>query len=346
MGGYSAIPVRWIVGELIGIDNPKYDQFFPVWNRQPIVDPTNPCNSGTIKNYVATLAKTGKQLQEWDQEAIGLYYTNRERKSTDFEAYTFFNKSFGDIRKPTYYQYLPDRHYVLFGGRVVHRLKKMEGLSVTGEFAYENGIENSMKAGVPNFDISAWGGFAYAKQRIKAKFNPYVSVGFYALSGQDPNSRTVGNFDPLFERSTNLSLTSDAPAWSEFYICSEGYEEGLYYWTNLKMEQAEAGFTPWTWLTIIGGYAHLDGMNPYAVNPYRAEGSVSPAAPTAGMFGNGLGRGQLAKARLVYKITPSVQGYINLEKFMPGDFYQPQNSGYWFRAEIVYRYKGFVALVK
>jgi hypothetical protein len=115
--------------EVIGIDNPMYDEFFPVWNKQPIVDPTNPCNGGTVKNYVANLAETGKQLQEWSQEAIGLYYTNRDLTNSDFEAYTFFNKSFGDLRKPTYYLYLPDRRYGIFGGRAVHRLQRVKGLA-------------------------------------------------------------------------------------------------------------------------------------------------------------------------------------------------------------------------
>lgn len=282
--------------ELIGIDNPKYDEFFPVWNKQPIVDPTNPANNGTIKNYVPALAQTGKQLQEWDQEAVGVYYTNREWKSTDVEVYTFFNKSYGDLRKATYYLYLPDRHYGLIGGRVVHRLKQVSGLSVTGEFAYESGTEDSMKAGVPNFDMRAWGGFGYAKKRFAVKFNPYVTAGFWALSGQDPNSRTVGNFDPLFERSTNMTVSGgDAPSWSEFYVYSQGCEEGNYYWTNLKMAQVESGFTPVKRFTLVGGYAHLDAMEPFAVNPYHATGSVSPATPTAGVFGSGLGRGQLAQ---------------------------------------------------
>jgi hypothetical protein len=204
--------------EVIGIDNPKYDEFFPVWNKAPVVDASNPSNSGTIKNYVASLAQTGKQLQEWDQTAIGVYYTNRELKNTDIDAYTFFNKSYGDIRKQTYYTYLPDRHYTLFGGRAVRRVKQVSGLSVTGEFAYEAGTEGSMKAGVPNFGIRAWGGYGYAKKKFNVKMNPYVTAGFWALSGQDPKSRTVGNYDPLFERSTNMSLTGDAPSWSEFYV--------------------------------------------------------------------------------------------------------------------------------
>src|SRR6516164_8706871 len=37
--------------------------------------------------------------------------------------------------------------------------------SVTGEFAYEAGTEDSMSA-MPNFDLRAWGGFGYAKQRF------------------------------------------------------------------------------------------------------------------------------------------------------------------------------------
>jgi len=349
--GYdNAVDLTYRMGnskfELIGIYNPKYDEFFPVWNKAPIVDPTNPANAGPVKNYNPALVETGKQLQEWDQAAVGVYYTNREHKSTDFDLYTFFNKSYNDIRKQTWYMYLPDRHYTLFGGRMVHRLKQVPGLSLAGEFAYETGTENSMAVGIPNFDIRAWGGYGYAKKTFKVRFNPYVTAGFWALSGQDPKSRTVGNFDPLFQRAANTQLSGDAPSWSEFYIFSLGYEEGAYYWTNLKMAQAEAGFTPIKQLTVVGGYAHLDSMQPFAVNPYHAVGSVHPATPAAGVFGTGLGRGQLAKTKLIYRINPAVSGYISLEKFLPGDFYTPQNNGYWFRSEITYRFKTLVPFHK
>jgi len=332
--------------ELIGIDNPKYDEFFPVWNKLSITDSANPYNVGPVKSYIPALAENGKQLQEWDQTAVGAYYTNRELKNTDIDAYTFFNKSYGDIRKQSFYMYLPDRAYTLFGGRAVQRVKQIPGLSVTGEAAYEAGTEDSRKAGVPNFDIRAWGGYGYAKQKFSVKTKPYVTAGFWALSGQNPNSRTVGNFDPLFQRSSNTSLTGDAPSWSEFYIFSQGYEEGSYYWTNLKMAQVESGFTPVKQLTFVGGYAHLDAMQPFAVNPYHAVGSVEPAKAAAGVFGDGLGRGQLAKVRMIYRITSSVQGYVNLEKFLPGDFYVPQHSSYWFRSEITYRFNRFAPFPK
>jgi len=59
-------------------------------------------------------------------------------------------------------------------------------------------------------------------------------------------------------------------------------------------------------------------------------------------FGAGLGRGQLLDGRVVYSINRNVQGYFNMEKFMPGDFYKIQNNGYWYRFDITYRYKGFV----
>ncbi|HXM63196.1 MAG TPA: hypothetical protein VN950_20215 [Terriglobales bacterium] len=332
--------------ELIGIDNPKYDEFFPVWNKLPMTDASNPYNVGSVKGFIPALAENGKQLQEWDQTAVGAYYTNRELKNTDIDAYTFYNKSYGDIRKSTTYMYLPDRDYTLFGGRAVQRVKQIPGLSLTGEGAYEAGTEDSAKGGVANFDIRAWGAYGYAKQKINVKTKPYVTAGYWALSGQNPNSRTVGNFDPLFQRSTNMSLTGDAPSWSEFYVYSEAYEEGSYYWTNLKMAQVESGFTPVKQLTFVGGYASLDSMQPFAVNPYHAVGSVAPAKATAGIFGTGTDRGQLAKVKLVYRITPSVGGYVNLEKFLPGDFYVQQHSGYWFRTEINYTFNRFAPFPK
>ncbi len=268
--------------ELIGVYNPKYDEFFPVVNATPIVDLTNPANSGTVKYAIPSQAQVGRQLQEWDQTAIGIYYTNRERKNTDVDIYGFFNKYYADIRRPSYFMYLPDRHFFLLGGRVFQRMKRLPGVSVTAEFAYELGTEDSMNPAFANFDLRAFGGFAYAKKSFDAKCKPYVIAGFWVLSGQNPNSRTVGNFSPIFERSFNTSLSENAPSWSEFYTSSYNYEQGIYDWTNLKMAQVEAGFTPMKQLTLVGGYAHVDSMYPFAVNPYHAPGSVSPSAPPTG----------------------------------------------------------------
>jgi hypothetical protein len=274
------------------------------------------------------------------------HWTNRQLQSTDIEAYSFFVKSYGDIRKKTNYLYMPDRHYALTGGRIVQRVPQISGLSLTAEFAFQDGTQDSMSAVVPNFDLRAWGGFGYAKKSFQVRFNPYVTAGFWALSGQDPNSRTVGNFEPTFERTFNTTLSGDAPSWSEFYAYASTAEEGTYFWTNLKMAQLEAGFTPWKRFTFVGGYAHMDSMQPFAVNPYHAVGSVNPALPAAGLFGTGVQRGELAKGRMVYRLTPAVQGYIDLEKFFPGDFYIPQSNGYWFRMEINYKFNGFVAFHK
>ncbi|HKT47151.1 MAG TPA: hypothetical protein VJP87_06460 [Candidatus Acidoferrales bacterium] len=331
--------------ELIGVDNPAYDEFFPTVNKTPIADAANPANSGAIKNAIPASAQAGKQLQEWNQTALGIYYTNREFRNTDLDAYGFFDKDYGDIRKPTSYLYQPDRRYFLFGGRIVQRVKSLPGVTVTAEFAYEAGAENSMSA-APNFDLRAWGGFAYLRKSFRVKFSPYIIGGYWALSGQKANSRTDTEFEPMLERTFNTSLNTDAPSWSEFYAFSYGYEIGTYYWTNLKMPQVEGGFSPAKRATIVVGYADMNAMQPFAVNPFHAAGSVQPAVAPAGVFGSGLNRGQLVKTKVIYKLTPNVQGYLSGEKFFPGDFYVPQRPGLWFRADITYKFKGFVPFHK
>jgi hypothetical protein len=152
--------------ELIGIYDPKYD-LFPVANAFPITNPANPSNTGSVKGAVASLAQTGKQLNEWDETAIGAYYTNRDFKNTDFDAYSFFKKDYGDIRLKTNYLYLPDRHYTVFGGRFVHRPPQIAGLSFTGEFAYEAGTGDSMTASRANLDLRAGAGMDTPKKNSK-----------------------------------------------------------------------------------------------------------------------------------------------------------------------------------
>ena len=87
-----------------------------------------------------------------------------------------------------------------------------------------------------NVPIGAWGGYTYGRRTSEHVRKPYIQVGWYGFSGDDP--RTTGRiegWDPLFSR---------WPKWSELYIYSQMRETGVGYWTNSSMWQGEAGFSP------------------------------------------------------------------------------------------------------
>ena len=101
--------------ELMGISNPRTDRYLPRFHDR----------------Y--------KPLQDWNDRALGAYYTGTELKNTSIEAYYFYKKETGDLRPVTHAQYQGDRHISTAGGRVVERFNN--GWSLTGEMALQWGAQ-------------------------------------------------------------------------------------------------------------------------------------------------------------------------------------------------------------
>jgi hypothetical protein len=271
---------------LIGILNPRQDRFLPIIHNQH------------------------KNLNEADQQAAGVYYTDSNHKNTSYELYYFLKKEIHDYRAQTNAQFRPDRHVNTIGARVVQRLS--HEYTATGEFTLQRGRQH------PDAQIQAWGGYGYLKKQFKAKYNPYILGGYWALSGDDPStSNRVEGWDPLFER---------WPKWSGMYVWSLVPEKGVAYWTNLKMLQAEAGFTPWKPLTLKA-ILYLNN----AFHPYTAG---NPA-----IFANGKRRAVMPQFIAAYNFSNSIVGELRYEILAPGDFYTGRTTGQFLRFEINYSWK-------
>lgn len=287
--------------ELLGILDPRQERFLPLVHDQ------------------------GKYLNEWDEQAVGLYYTDRNHKNTDIDGYYFHKKEVHDYRAASNAQFQPDRHIETLGTRVVQRLTPT--ISITGEFAGQWGAQRAnLATGAPAADIQAWGGYSYLKKTFaKKKMKPYILGGVWALSGDDPGTANqVEGFDPIFSR---------WPKWSELYIYSEVPERGVAYWTNNRMFQAEAGFTPWQPITFRATLYEEDAFQPYA-----------KGKPT--LFSRGKHRGENLQLRMDYTLNANVKGHILYESFAPGNFYTTRANGYFFRAEIMYTFKGALGPIK
>jgi hypothetical protein len=275
--------------ELIGISNPRID------------------------HYLSQINSKFRQLIEWNETALGAYYTDNNLRNTSIEGYYFYKREFGDRRAPTNAQFQPDRYVYTAGGRAVQKLKRQ--FSVTGEFAGQWGRQR------PGRDIRAWGGYGYLKRNFGPKGRNYASFGYWAMSGTDPaHPNTIGNFDPLFSR---------WPKWSELYIYSQFREVGVGYWTNIGMLQGEAVYVPWKPLAIRGTYYHMNSMHPFAGN--------------AQIFGDGTTRGNHYQVRADLTVNRNWKGHVLYEQLNPGDFNRYRSMGMFFRMEIIYTYLGNVA---
>jgi hypothetical protein len=286
--------------ELMGILDPRQDRFLPIGHNQH------------------------KYLNEWNEQAVGLYYTGRDAKKTDVDAYYFYKKEVGDYRAATNVQFMPDRYIHTLGARAVQRLD--HELSVTGELAGQWGAQHAnVVTGAPKADIRAWAGYAYVKKGLNTKRKAYVLGGYRVMSGDDPaTAGTVEGWDPVFGR---------YPKYSDLYMYSMTSEKGIAYWTNMGMWQAEAGITPIKPLSLRATFYSDSAFHPYT------KGSTS-------IFSTGTHRGENMVLRADYTLNKNVSGHIQYDKFLPGDFYvNNAATAHFFRAEILYSFKGAVGVL-
>jgi hypothetical protein len=259
--------------------------------------------------YMFKLNNKNKPLTEWNEQALGVYYTDNNLPKTGIEAYYFYKSETHDYRPVTNPQYQPERRVNTLGGRVVQQVDK--GWSLTGEFAGQWGGQH------PDVDIAAWGGYAYVKKAFAHPWKPTAQFGYWAMSGDDPSTPgTNEGWDPLFSR---------WPKWSELYIYSQVKERGAAYWTNVGMWQAETTFSPWKPILVRATYYHLQAFHPFAGSP--------------SIFGTGKSRGDMFQVRMDFKVNNSFKGHVLYESESPGDFYSAQNGGYFLRFEVTYTFK-------
>jgi len=271
--------------ELLGILDPRQEQFLPL------------------------VHNSNKYLNEWDEQAVGVYYTDRNRRLIDIDAYYFYKKEVHDYRPGRERLFQPDRHVQTAGARVVRRMPGR--FAGAGEFAYQWGAQH------PDRPISAWAATASLKKEFAARWKPYVSGSYVGLSGDDPKTASIEGWDPIFSR---------YPRWSDLYVYSLLGERGQGYWSNMNVWQAEAGFTP---SKRVGFRAALQRL-----------GSWHAAGTPASTFGAGGLRGTNAYFRSDITLAPGVRGHLQYERLLPGSFYSHDAPGYFFRAEIGYEWKG------
>ena len=253
--------------------------------------------------YMPTLHDRDRPLVEWNEQALGGYFTSRPLSGATVEAYYFYKIEAHDQRPPDNPQYQPERRLSTLGTRVVKPLGS--GWSVAGEYARQWGRQH------PDTEISAWGGYAYVKKKFAAAWAPTATAGFWTLSGDDPATPADENWDPLFAR---------WPKWSDLYIYSLTPEKGAAYWTNLGMGQAEVTVTPGKPFTLRGTYYYLWAWHPFPGNP--------------AVFGAGTGRGHMLQARLDFNFGKHVKGHLQYETLLPGSFYTGSDRGWFARFEV------------
>jgi hypothetical protein len=254
--------------------------------------------------YLPQFHDRNRTLVEWDEQALGAYWTGQPMGGTSLEGYYFYKIETRDRRQVTNPLYQPERRLSTLGARAVRPLGS--GWSLTGELARQWGRQH------PATDISAWGGYTYVRKKFDLPWKPTATAGFWGLSGDDPTTPANEAWDPLFSR---------WPKWSDGYIYSLTPETGVAYLTNLGMSQAELSVTPRPNLSLRGTYYYLWAWHPHPGNPL--------------LFGDGTGRGHMLQARLDFSVGKTVKGHLEYETLLPGSFYRGNDPGWFLRFEVV-----------
>ncbi len=285
---FNALDGAYAVGEskleFIALSDPHEDQYLPRFNNRH------------------------RQLVDWDEQALGVYVTDKSRPATNFELYYFYKTETGDPRGPAKPGFQPDRKLSTLGGRVVKQVG--QGFSLTGELAGQWGSQD------PDSDIRAWGGYAYVKKLFRGAAKPSLSLGYFAMSGDDPTTTKIEGWDPLFSR---------WPKWSELYIYTLASEKGVAYWTNLGMWQGEFLIAPAKPLNLRATYYKMRAFHPFPGNP--------------AVYGTGTDRGDMYQVRADFAFPPHWSGHLLYESLTPGDFYVGRDRAWFLRAEVIYAFK-------
>ncbi|MDR3762800.1 MAG: alginate export family protein [Acidobacteriota bacterium] len=285
--------------EVVGILNPRLEHLFPLVHNQ----------------------KTA--LDDWNDQAIGLYYTDRNRSNTDIDAYYMLKKEIKDPRAATNSLFQPNKHTNTIGARILHRMPN--GLSIKGEGALQFDAVRANPA--QTLKATSWTAFAgyvtVTKQFLNTPGKPFVEGGYTVLSGSDQQKDGVG-FDPLFSR---------WPRYSELYAYSLVNEKGISYLSNDGILTLEAGVIPVKKIVLRA-----------ALYQHNAFKSINAFSPT--VFGTGTNRGENLQLRSDILLSKNWIGHILYEKWWAGNFYAHQDPAYFFRGEVTYTFRGKVGAAR
>jgi len=155
-------------------------------------------------------------------------------------------------------------------------------------------------------DVSGWMVDAKLSQNFPTagSVDPTASIGFYHLSGDDPDSADDEGWNPLWAR---------YPQQSELYVYAWD-ADGAGRWSNTTLPYAgvDVAFGKKVSLNLLGGWM----MAPEEDGP-----------------GGGNGRGALYTAWLKFKINDTWFGHLLGEFVDPGDYYLVDDTAYFARLE-------------
>lgn len=255
-------------------------------------------------NILPIINAQDQQLIEQPELGMGLYFTGQ----------------FGQINIQPYYiyKYIDDTDLSPIKSNI-HTIGARAAMPIEDQFALT--AEGAYQFGdYGDLNRSSFGGYVYVDYTTKldkAYLPDVITLGGIYLSGDDPATKDIEGWDPVFSR---------WPKWSESYIYTLINEYGgkVAYWSNFASIYGKLKFTLMSDLSLNIDYHHL----------FAPQKTMAVSYPG----GKGDTRGDLIIAKLMYKMNSNLSVYLLWENFTPGNFYfEGANRSNWARIEFLFK---------
>lgn len=258
-----------------------------------------------------------RDLTGWDpayndltESGGGVYLQSKRFASTPFELYYLFkNESTWTDRSGTA---MPERDINTVGFRVMPKLA--DTVDAALEAAYQRGeIDDAAGSDQDGYMVDATINWHLP---ILEDLKPCLSVGYYGLSGDDPDTADDEGWDPLWAR---------WPQYSELYIYAFD-ADGAGRWSNVSMPHVNASVKINDNLKLRGMVGLLNAM----------EENGPGAGDERGLLGTLRADFVLAKGLLGE--TDKLFGHLIAEYLDPGDYYEVDDAAHFVRCELSYAF--------
>lgn len=241
--------------------------------------------------WLPSIQSESRHRTEQDELGVILWFTNKSLDRTEINPYFMYKHDDAVLANGD------DGDIYTVGARIKHEFDK--NWSAQGEGAYQWGNRRNAAMFPEGGDVSAGGFIGQIAYSFNDELKNRLKVVYEFLSGDDPDSRQVEQFDRLWAR---------WPMWSELYIYTYAVETRIAEVTNLHRVAFGWDCVPMRDMTFALDYHLL----------FAAENT---RAGTPGFSSGGDFRGQLLTAVLKYKFNEHVAAHLWCEAFFPGDYY-------------------------
>ncbi len=242
--------------------------------------------------WLPSIDSKSRARVEQDEAGFIVWLTNKSIERTEINPYFMYKHD--DAVLPNG----DNGEIYTFGGRIKHEFNQNWNGRIEG--GYQFGDKQNDVLFPAGGDVSAWGLISNLEYKFNDTWKNSLHAGYEVRSGDDPNTKTIEQWDPLWAR---------WPMWSELYIYTYAVETRIAEVTNLHRINVGWAAQPTSKMGLSLDYHLLLAYD-------------NSKAGTPGFSNSGDVRGHLFTGVLTYKFNKNMQGHLWAEYFIPGNYYK------------------------